>query len=41
MKPGWYRPTNELMKKQQGRTMIGYRPGAPIPYLSPQLGFGS
>jgi hypothetical protein len=40
MKPGWYRGTNELMKKQQGRTMIGYRPGAPIPYVPPQLNLG-
>jgi hypothetical protein len=22
--PGWYRRTNEMMKRQQGRTMIGY-----------------
>ena len=40
MKPGWYRRTNEMMKKQQGRTMIGYKPYAPIPYLPPQLGLG-
>jgi hypothetical protein len=40
MKPGWYRRTNELMKKQQGRTMIGYRPGASIPYVPPQLSLG-
>jgi hypothetical protein len=38
MKPGWYRRTNEMMKKQQGRTMIGYRPGAQIPYTPPQIG---
>ena len=34
MKPGWYRRTNEMMKKQQGRTMIGYKPYAPIQFYT-------
>jgi hypothetical protein len=39
LKPGWYQRTNEAMKRQQGRTMIGYKgPGPSIPYILPQLG---
>jgi hypothetical protein len=41
MKPGWYKRTNEMMQKQQGRTMIGYKgPGSSIPFVPPQLGLG-
>jgi hypothetical protein len=39
MKPGWWHRTNEMMKKQQGRTMMGYKPGSnSIPSFPPQLG---
>jgi hypothetical protein len=38
LKPGWYQRTNEAMKRQQGRTMIGYKgPGSKIPFVPPQL----
>ena len=37
MHPGWWRRTNERMQKDTGRTMMGYKPGAPIPYLPPYL----
>lgn len=32
LKPGWWQRTNEMMQRQQGRHMIGYRPYAPVPY---------
>lgn len=35
--PGWWHRTNERMKKEQGRTLMGYQPGAPIPYAPPYL----
>jgi hypothetical protein len=30
--PGWWQRTNRRLQKEQGRTMQGFRPGAPIPY---------
>jgi hypothetical protein len=30
--PGWWERTNRRLQKEQGRTMIGYRPGAHIPW---------
>jgi hypothetical protein len=30
--PGWWERTNRRLQKEQGRTMVGYRPGAKIPY---------
>ena len=38
MRPGWYSRTNERMKKEQGRSMIGYRPGGQIPFVPPAIG---
>ena len=35
--PGWWRRYNERMKKEQGRTQMGYQPGRPIPYVPPLL----
>jgi hypothetical protein len=29
MKPGWWARTNAMMKREQGRTMIGYKPNHP------------
>lgn len=33
--PGWWDRTNQKMQKEQGTTMLGYRPGMPIPYGIP------
>jgi hypothetical protein len=30
--PGWWERTNRRLQKEQGRTMIGYRPGGHIPW---------
>jgi hypothetical protein len=30
--PGWWERTNRRLVKEQGRGMVGYRPGAKIPY---------
>lgn len=30
--PGWWQRTNRRLEKEQGRTMVGYNPGRPIPY---------
>jgi hypothetical protein len=38
LKPGWYQRTNEMMKRQQGRTMIGYKgPGSKPGFIPPQI----
>jgi hypothetical protein len=39
MKPGWWERSNRRELKEQGRARIGYKPGAPIPYLPPALQF--
>jgi hypothetical protein len=36
--PGWWERTNRRLQKEQGRTMVGYRPGAPIPYTPFAIG---
>jgi hypothetical protein len=30
--PGWWERVNRRLQKEQGRTMVGYRPGGGIPY---------
>lgn len=30
--PGWWERTNRRLEREQGRTMMGYAPGRPIPY---------
>lgn len=37
MHPGWWTRTNRQMQKEQGRSMLGYSPGAPVPYGVPPL----
>jgi len=36
--PGWWERTNRRLQKEQGRTMSGYSPGAPIPWTPWALG---
>jgi hypothetical protein len=35
MSPGWWERTNRKMQKDEGRTMVGYKPGRGIPYGIP------
>jgi hypothetical protein len=35
--PGWWERTNRRLQKEQGRTMVGYAPGAGVPYTPPAL----
>ena len=37
MSPGWWRRSNERMLRQQGRTRMGYRAGAGVPWGIPGL----
>jgi hypothetical protein len=36
--PGWWQRTNQRLVKEQGRGMVGYRPGGKIPYSPFALG---
>lgn len=36
--PGWWQRTNRRLEKEQGRTMVGYSPGRPIPWTPFGLG---
>jgi hypothetical protein len=38
--PGWYDRSNERLQRETGRTMIGYTPGAGVPYGIPGLYLG-
>jgi hypothetical protein len=38
--PGWWERTNRRLQKEQGRTMVGYRPGGGIPYTPFGVGAG-
>jgi hypothetical protein len=40
MSPGWWQRTNQRMLQKQGHAMVGYSPGAPVPYGVPPFYLG-
>ena len=35
--PGWWDRTNRRLQREQGRTMVGYEPGAGVPWGLPGI----